>query len=218
MGAALFSGYALQSTGLLWTSASHSGFITGLFVVFTPLFHAVLKKKFPRPGILLAVTLSVSGLAFLSWTGSFSTLNIGDLLSLSCAAVYAVHLLLTSRMAVRYDTASLVIVQISTVAVLSWLFSAPSLGRIWPVPSPALWAVVITAFLATVLAYYVQTSFQKHTSAAQTAIIFTMEPVFAGLSAVLFGGEKLGFRGLTGGFLIVLAMFVGQAAEVNYSP
>jgi len=215
MGAALFSGYAFQTLGLLTTSAAHSGFITGLFVVLTPLFQVVLTRRLPRPGSLLAVLLAFLGLALLSWPRSGGAFNRGDLLSLCCAAAYAVHLLLTSHMARRYDTALLTLVQVATVALLSWalaLFTAPAL---WPIPSPALRGILLTALLATALAYSVQTTFQRYTSAIQTAVIFTLEPVFAGLFAVLLGGETLGGGGLAGGALIVLAMLVGQTSEAR---
>jgi drug/metabolite transporter (DMT)-like permease len=215
MGVALFTGYAFQTLGLLWTTAAHSGFITGLFVVLTPLFSALLTRKFPRTDVVAAVSLATAGLAALSLQGTWSGTGLGDLLSFCCAAVYAVHLLVTSHMARRYDTGALVLTQIATVAGLAWLFSLPRLGRIWPVPKEAVVGIAVTAVFATALAYWVQTAFQARVSAVQTAIIFTMEPVFAGLFAVLLGGERLGARGLLGGGLIVAAMLLGQTAEAR---
>lgn len=212
MGAALFSGYAFQTTGLLFTSAANSGFITGLFVVLTPLFEAILLRRLPRLDLLGAVLLSTTGLALLSWRLG-GGVNLGDLLSLCCAGVYAVHLLLTSYMARRHDTGVLVIVQIATVALLAWVFSIPALPRLWPIPRPTWIAIVVTAIFATALAYFVQTTFQRYLSALQTALIFTLEPVFAGLFAVLLGGEHLGWRGLGGGALIVVGMLAGRRAE-----
>jgi drug/metabolite transporter (DMT)-like permease len=213
MGAALFSGYAFQTIGLLYTSAAHSGFITGLFVVLTPVFQIALTRKSPPAGAWAAVGLATLGLGFLSWPSGGEAFNAGDLLSVCCAAVYAVHLLLTSHMARRHDAGVLTLVQVATVGLLGWAFSVPALGQIWPVPSPALRGILVTALLATALAYFVQTAFQRHTSAIQTAVIFTMEPVFAGLFAIALGGERLGLRGLTGGALIVVAMLLGQMAE-----
>ncbi len=215
MGAALFSGYAFQTLGLLTTSAAHSGFITGLFVVLTPLFEVALTRRLPRPGSLLAVALAFLGLALLSWPREGGSFNRGDLLSLCCAAAYAVHLLLTSHMARRHDTTLLTLVQVATVALLSWAVILGSGSPLWPVPSPALRGILWTALLATALAYYVQTTFQRYTSAIQTAVIFTLEPVFAGFFAVLLGGETLGARGVAGGALIVLAMLVGQLSEAR---
>lgn len=214
MGLVLFGGYAFQTAGLLWTSAAHSGFITGLFVVLTPVFEAFLVRRRPRAGVLVAVAAATLGLAVLSLNDGGGRMGLGDLLSLACAAVYAVHLLVTSHMARRYDTGVLVIVQLATVSGLAWLFALPRLGRLWPVPGPALTGIVFTAVLATSVAYAVQTWFQRRVSAVQTALVFTLEPVFAGLAAVWIGGESLGWRGLLGGALIVAGMLTGQLTEV----
>jgi drug/metabolite transporter (DMT)-like permease len=213
MGLALFTGYAFQTWGLTLTSAAHGGFITGLFVVLAPVLECALSRKWARPASWAAVCLATAGLGLLSLTNRLSDFNVGDLLSLACACAYAVHLVLTSRMAQRYDTAALVLAQIVTVAVLAWGASAVQGGVPWPVPDRAATATVITALFATCLAYYVQTAYQKSASALQTAVIFTLEPVFAGFFAVLLGGERLGARGVLGGLLIVAAMFIGQMAE-----
>jgi drug/metabolite transporter (DMT)-like permease len=213
MGLALFMGYAFQTWGLTYTSAAHGGFITGLFVVFTPVFEGFLTRRWASPISWAAVVLATAGLAVLSLQGGFSEASVGDLLSVACAVVYAVHLILTSRMARRFDTGALVLAQISTVALLSWAASVPHIGGLLPLPEAVPSAILITALFATCLAYYVQTAYQAVATSLQTAVIFTLEPVFAGLFAVGLGGEKLGWRGLAGGALIVAAMFLGQAAE-----
>jgi drug/metabolite transporter (DMT)-like permease len=213
MGLALFCGYAFQTLGLLFTSASHSGFITGLFVVLTPLFEAIWKRRAPKLAIIAAVLLASMGLFLLSFSGGPEGLNRGDLLSLICAAVYAVHLLVTGHQARRHDTGVLVLAQLLTVAGLAWLASLPRLGKIWPIPPAAAWGILLTALLATALAYLAQTACQRYVPAVQTALIFTMEPVFAGLFAVWVGGETLGLRGLLGGGLIVAGMLWGQLSE-----
>jgi drug/metabolite transporter (DMT)-like permease len=213
MGVALFAGYAFQTWGLTFTSAAHGGFITGLFVVLTPIFEGVLTRRWAAPASWAAVALATLGLALLSLQGGISKVNVGDLLSLACAGVYTVHLILTSRMARRYDTGALVLAQIATVAVLSWAGSVPFARTLLPLPRPVLTGILVTALFATCVAYYVQTAYQAKASALQTAVIFTLEPVFAGLFAVVLGGERLGWRGISGGALIVLAMFVGQVSE-----
>lgn len=213
MGLALFLGYAFQTWGLTFTSAAHGGFITGLFVVFTPVFEGVLSRRWASPISWAAVALATAGLAVLSLQDGFSNVNAGDLLSVACAVVYAVHLILTSRMAQRYDTGALVFSQITSVALLAWVASIPYARDLAPLPPAVPSAILVTALFATCLAYYVQTAYQARASSLQTAVIFTLEPVFAGLFAVGLGGERLGWRGVMGGALIVLAMFLGQIAE-----
>lgn len=215
MGTALFSGYALQTTGLLYTSAANSGFITGLFVVLTPVFEAVLFRRLPKPAAWAAVAIATLGLALLSLQGGTGAVNRGDLLSLGCAVVYAIHLLLTSTMAKRHDTGALVIVQVATVALLAWAFSIPQIPHLLPIPTATLWGIGITAVFATAIAYWAQTTFQRYLSALQTALIFTLEPVFAGLFAVVVGGEVLGLQGALGGLFIVVGMLLGQWAETQ---
>jgi drug/metabolite transporter (DMT)-like permease len=215
MGTALFSGYSLQTTGLLYTSAANSGFITGLFVVLTPVFEAVLFRRFPRPAAWAAVLIATLGLGLLSLQGGVGAMNRGDLLSLACAVVYAIHLLLTSTMAKRHDTGVLVIVQVGTVALLAWIFSIPYAREMLPIPRATLWGIGITAVFATALAYWAQTTFQRFLSALQTALIFTLEPVFAGLFAVVVGGEVLGLRGVLGGLFILVGMVLGQWVETR---
>ncbi len=213
MGVALFTGYSLQTFGLTFTTAANSGFITGLFVVFTPLFEAVIHRRFPHRLVVLGVALATAGLAALSWKGASGSVNPGDLLSLACAAVYAIHLLLTSRMSRRHDTAPLVVAQLATVAALAWIFSVPHLREMTPVPWAAAKGILLTAVFASALAYFVQTVFQRRVSPTQAALVFTLEPVFAGLFAILAGGERLGAGALLGGGLIIAGMITGEAAS-----
>jgi len=214
MGLALFGGYTLQTWGLQYTSAAHSGFITGLFVVFTPLFEALLLRRLPHRLTAAGVVLATAGLAALSLGGAGGAINPGDLLSVGCAGVYAVHLLVTSHMSRRHDTAALVFFQLLTVSALSWLFAlAGGSGSPWPIPPAAARGILLTALLATALAYWVQTAFQARVPPTQTALIFTLEPVFAGLFAVWIGGEAFGWQSFAGGGLIVAGMVTGELGQ-----
>lgn len=161
----------------------------------------------------MGVLFATAGLAALSWRGSSVPLNTGDLLSVGCAVVYAVHLLVTSHMSRRHETAPLVFWQLAAVALFSWTFALPNWGKLWPIPGPAFYGILLTALFATALAYFVQTAFQAKVPPTQTALIFTLEPVFAGLFAVWIGGETLGWRGLLGGGLILLGMLCGELGQ-----
>lgn len=216
MGAFLFAGYGFQTTGLLYTSASHSGIITGLFVVFVPILEAARRRKVPPAVTWAATAVSVAGLAVLAepWkTGG--AVNLGDLLSLACAVVYAFHILITAHQARLHDTGCLAAVQVATVASLAWVFSLPSLGRAWPIPAVTVEAILITALLATALAYFAQTAFQKYTTPTRTAFLFTLEPVFAALFAVWVGGEVPTRSMVLGGALVVAGMLLGEWASVR---
>lgn len=216
MGFFLFTGYGFQTTGLLYTSASHSGIITGLFVVFVPLLEAARRRRLPPAVTWAAAAVSTAGLAILAepWKTGW-VLNPGDLLSLACAVVYAFHILVTSHQARRHDTGSLATVQVATVACLAWVFSVPSLGRAWPIPPASQKAILLTAILATAVAYFAQTAFQKYTTPTRTAFLFTLEPVFAALFAVLVGGESPSVSMVGGGALVVAGMLFGEWASVR---
>ncbi|MEJ2368138.1 MAG: EamA family transporter [Acidobacteriota bacterium] len=215
MGAALFSGYALQTEGLRFTTAARSGFITGLYVIFTPLLETSLVRRLPHRLVLLGACCAAGGLWLLSGTGNSGAMNLGDVLTVGCAFMYAAHILITAHMSRRADVRGLVVVQLAVVALLSWIFAAPNLHLLFPVPRAAIKGILYTAFLATSLAYFVQTAFQRYVSASQAAIIFTMEPVFSGIFAVMIGGESLGWPALCGGAMILSGMFLGQWPDLR---
>jgi len=207
IGIALFGGYAFQTVGLQYTSASNAGFITGLSVVLVPLMAAVLTRRLPPPAALVGVICATGGLALLSLQNGLR-LGYGDALVLCCTICYAVHIMLVERYAPYHRTYNLAVVQIAVVGVIS-LAVAPFVETFPDRLSPAvIEALLATAIPATALAFVIQNAAQKFTSATHTAVIFTMEPVFAGLAAWLLGGETLGTRQLIGGAAIVLGMLV----------
>ena len=215
MGFALFTGYSFQTWGLVYTSASHSGFITGLFVIFVPIFDAALSRRWPHPLLWGAVALSTAGLGALSLSAGSLKLNFGDALTLVCAVAYSFHILITAREVKKHDTACLVTIQLACVAALSAAASPFTPVNCWPIPQTAFNAIVLTALLATAVAYFAQTAFQKRTTPTRTALIFTLEPVFAGLFAAWLGGERMGPLGLAGGASIVLGMLLGEMVSAK---
>lgn len=208
-GLALFAGYAFQTAGLQRTSASNAGFITGLFVVLVPLFGAVLVRKAPSPAAATGVVLATAGLFLLS-SPSGIHLGAGDAMVLGAAASFSVHILLTSRLAPRADPRSLVAVQMAVAAIASLLWTG--MGERTAVPTQgALWgAVLITGILASALAFIVQTRAQRDIAPTRTAVILTMEPVFAGLFGLAMLSEHLGARGYAGAALILAGILVAE--------
>jgi drug/metabolite transporter (DMT)-like permease len=207
LGLALGAGYLLQTLGLQTTRASVSGFITGMFVVLTPLGAAVLLRQAPDRSAWLAVGLATVGLGFLSLRGL--GIGGGELLTLGCAAAFALHIVGLGRWASAYDVYGLAVLQLLTVAGMCAVVAVPG-GLAMP-PDAAVWgALALTALAATAVAFVVQTWAQAHLPPTRAAVIMTMEPVFAGLFAIVAGGEHLGPRTLTGAALVLAAMILTE--------
>jgi drug/metabolite transporter (DMT)-like permease len=204
LGLALGGGYIAQTIGLQHTPASISGFITGLFVVFTPLCAAVLLRKRLDRMTWIAVVLATVGLGLISLHG-FS-IGGGEALTLLCALAFGLHIVGLGEWSSSYDAAGLAVVQLTTVALMSIVIAAPS--SLAPPPDAAVWgAVLLTAIAATALAFFIQTWAQAHLPPTRAAVVMTMEPVFAGIFGVAFGGDTLGARTIAGAVLVLVAMY-----------
>jgi drug/metabolite transporter (DMT)-like permease len=215
LGVALGLGYIAQTYGLLSASAAVSGFITGMFVVLTPVIAwLVLRHKVNR-NTWIAVLLATFGLALLSLHGW--SVGTGELLTLACAVFFAVHIVGLGEWSHLHETYGLALIQISTVGVISLIVSAP--GGIMLPPDPGVWlAVGITAVLATAVAFLVQTWAQALVSPTRAAVVMTMEPVFAGIFAVAIGGNQLTVRILIGAACVLAAMLIVQIKSASGSP
>jgi len=207
LGVALGAGYLLQTLGLQTTSAAVSGFVTGMFVVLTPLGAALLLHTRPGRPALAAVVLATAGLALLSLHGV--AVGGGELLTLGCAAAFALHIVGLGRWAATFDAFGLAVVQLLTTTALCAAVALPG-GLVVP-PDAGVWgALVLTALAATALAFLVQTWAQAHLPPTRAAVIMTMEPVFGGVFAVVVGGESLGPRALVGAALVLAAMLLTE--------
>jgi drug/metabolite transporter (DMT)-like permease len=205
LGLALGGGYIAQTVGLQHTPAAISGFITGLFVVFTPLCAAAILRKRVTTTTWLAVAIATVGLGLISLNG-FS-IGGGEALTLLCAFLFALHIVGLGEWSASYDAAGLAVVQLSTVAVLSIVCAAPH--SLAPPPDPKAWgAVLLTAIPATALAFFVQTWSQARLAPTRAAVVMTMEPVFAGIFGVAVGGDHLTARVIVGAVLVLVAMYV----------
>lgn len=198
-------GYIAQTLGLERTGAAITGFITGLYVVLTPLLAwLVLKEKISR-FVWLCIMVATVGLALLSVRG-FSV-GIGEMLVLASAFFFAAHIIALSKWSSGRDVYAMTVVQLTMCALLSGIASIPG-GYSLP-PDSGVWSVVIfTAVFATAIAFIVQTWSQAHMSATKVAVILTMEVVFAAIFAILFGGERLTLQSAIGGVLVVTSMYL----------
>jgi len=207
LGVLLDGGYITQTYGLRTVSPAVSGFITGMAVVFTPVFSwLILRRKISR-NTWIAVGLALIGLALLSLHGwAFGT---GELLTVGCAVFIAFHIIGLGEWSSQHEAYGFALIQISTVAVMTLLAAAPG-GIIMP-PDMVVWGTVaVTAVLATALAFLVQTWAQSLISLTHTAVILTMEPVFAGVFAVVIGGDRPTYRTIAGAVCVLVAMLIAQ--------
>ncbi len=208
LGLVLGGGYVTQTFGLQHTSAAISGFITGMFVVFTPLLSGLLLRRHVPAVAWIATALAAGGLALISLHGF--GIGIGELLTLACALFFATQIVGLGEWAVNHDPYALCVVQLLTAALCCVALAAPS--GLAPPPDLGVWAAVVgTGVLATAVAFLIQTWAQVHISPTRAAIVLTMEPVFAGITAAL-AGEQLGWRVLVGGALVLGGMYVVELA------
>jgi len=210
-GAFLFSGYALQTIGLQFTTAPKSAFLTGLTSAMTPLLAAAVYRKMPRALEIGGVLLATCGMALMTLPalpGATLVMNRGDLLTICCAACYAAHILTLSRYSGQASFELLSTAQIGISALLAWsLFHGIETPHIrW---TPGVWAaIVITGLFATALAFTFQAWAQRYTTSTRTALILMLEPVFAWITSYLLTGETLSARAAAGAGLILAGILV----------
>jgi len=204
-GAALGLGYIFQTLGLERTTPAITGFITGLYVVLTPLIGVFLLRDRLTAAAWFYIGLATVGLGVLSISGW--SIGFGEILVLVSALLFAIHIILLGRWSSHFDTYTLTFVQLSTCALVSGIpavingFQAP--------PDKQTWGVVIfTALFATFFAFIIQTWSQARISATKVAVILTTEVVFAALFSVALGAEPLTVRILIGGSMVLIAMIM----------
>ncbi|WP_273887137.1 DMT family transporter [Rubrobacter naiadicus] len=208
VGLVLAMGYLFQTLGLLYTTPTNSGLITGMFVVFAPLSDRLLfGVRIPRP-VLVAVVLSFAGMVLLAG-GNPDGVNFGDLLTLICAAALGLQIALLSRYAAGHDSLGFASVETSVMALLFaavWVLS----GDVSFPPRSVWMALIVTGLLASAAAFWAQTFVQQRLPAARAAVILTMEPVFAALFGYWLAGDRLDAVQIAGAVLILSALFVGE--------
>lgn len=199
----------LQTAGLAHTPASVSGFITGMYVVATPLFAAVLLHNRITRMTWAAVLLAFGGLAVLTLDGM--SVGYGEALTFVAAMLYALHIVGLGAWSNARDALGMSILQVVMVAVICLVASAPG-GVVLPDNGRDWLSVVYMAVFPAALALLGQTWAQAHLSATRTAIVMSMEPVFAAFFAVLLGGESVTARMLVGGAFVLAAMLLVELA------
>ncbi|MBN2114901.1 MAG: DMT family transporter [Acidimicrobiia bacterium] len=215
-GSLLFAGYALQTVGLAHTSASNSGLITGLYVVFTPLLAALVARRAPRLLVFFGALLAFGGLALLTLEDGLS-LQRGDALTVGCAVAYAFHIVYLSRVALRHRVIPFTAVQLIVVAAGGLASAAVFEGfrfppaRVWP-------ALVLTGIAVSAGAFFLQVWSQTVIGPSRTAIILALEPAFAAATAAVVLGERLTPAGWVGAALILAGIYLALVGEEDPLP
>ena len=209
VGLLLFMASGLQQVAMVVSTVGNAGFITGMYVVFLPLFLAIFWKHRLRWNVWLAVFLVMAGLYLLTSTGT-TTFSLGDVMLVGCAIVYAFQIIALSSLVKAYDPIQVSIVQFISAGVLGFVFSFLLEDNTWQGVQASFWPMMYMIVLATGVAFTLQAVTQKHAEPTDAAIFFSMESVFAALVGVIYLGEQ--FRPLQwiGGGLMFAAMVLSQ--------
>jgi len=210
LGLLLAAGYALQTEGLARTTVSSTGFITGLYVVFTPLLALGLFRHRLGTAVWIGVALSVAGLAMLSGIHAGSV--TGDALVLAASGVYSLQIVLLERVARRLDPVALTFVEMlaacaafSAIAAARSEFEIPHGWTVWG-------ALLVTGLFASALGFLVQSWAQRRTSATRTALVFALEPVWTAIFGFTLAGDRLGALGWGGCATILAGIALAEPA------
>ncbi|MGI3785471.1 MAG: DMT family transporter [Janthinobacterium lividum] len=215
----------LQTAGLSLTAASVSGFVTGLYVVLTPLLGALLFRSRVGAATWVAAVLAAVGLGVLSLggLGGGGAVGGGEALTFASAAVYALHILVLSRWsdasrALGLSLVQLVVITLVCTAAALWPDAQGHVGLTLPTSSTDWWSLVYLAVVAAALAMVLQTWAQAHVEPSRAAVVMAMEPVWAAVFAVALGGERVTVRMVLGGLAIVAAMYLVELAPRRGRP
>ena len=227
LGLLYFGGFAAQTIGLNYTSATKSAFITGTFVIFTPIFQIIIEKRLPSKGNIIGILLVAGGLVFLSSRGTHfldiiqelgTNFNVGDYLTLLCAIFYSLYIVYLDIISKKTDNLSLVFMQLAVTALgaitgaIIFQMSRIEISR-FTLNNEVIFAVIYTSLLATILTTTLQTKYQKYTTPAKAGIIFSFEPIFASIVAFFLLSEKISNFGLLGCIFIFCGLLISEIMD-----
>ncbi len=206
-GVALFAGYALQTAGLEFTTASNSALITGLYVVFTPFLASALSRRWPSPWVVAGALTAFAGVALLTGVGGLS-LGRGDWLTVGCALAFAVHIVILAHWAHQHPVIPFTMVQMGVTSVLAFVYATLLEGGVG-LPARSVWAALaLTGIGVTAGAYLLQIWAQTIVGPSTAAVVLAAEPAFGVATGWMVLGERLDARGWLGAGMIVVAIYV----------
>jgi drug/metabolite transporter (DMT)-like permease len=206
LGVFLALGYLAQMVGLKGTTATASGFITGMFVVLTPLISGLFLRQKIANVAWMAVCLATAGLGLIALKGT--EVSMGDAVTFLCAIAFACHIVGLSRWSESHIVYGLTTLQLVVVAIFSLILSVTHGGPVLPTNKNVWICILLLAIFASSLGFFAQTWVQSHVSSTRAAIILTMEPVFAGIAGVTIGTDQLTVRLIAGALCILTAMYL----------
>ena len=209
VGLLLFAASTFQQVALIVSTVGNAGFITGMYVVFLPVFLALFWKRRLKWNVWLAVALVVAGLYLLTSTGPAS-FAIGDLLLIGCAILYAFQIIGVGNLVKTYDPVQVSMVQFFSAGIAGFILSAFLEKNTWTGLQSSFWPMMYMIFLATGIAFTLQSVAQKNAAPTDAAIFFSMESVFAALVGVVYLGERFLPLQWFGGILMFVAMVLSQ--------
>lgn len=213
LGLLLFLSYFIQTWGCKITTASKNAFLTATYVVMVPFLLWAATKKRPDVFSFIASALCIIGVALLSLTQGFGSMNLGDLLTLICALGFAVHLLLVKRYTEEHDPITLAVLQLTAAAILSWI-TAPLVEGPFPLEGIShpnvFWGMMYLGLLSTMVCYLLQNICQKYLPATTASLLLSTEAVFGTFFSVLCLGDVFSGRMVIGCVLIFLAIVISE--------
>ena len=221
VGVFLWLGYEFQTPGLQYTTASKSAFLTGMSVVLVPLFLAIGWRRHVNRWTLLGVAIAFAGLYLMTIPAhdrGLTTVNKGDVLTMLCAIAFAFQIIFVGRATQHHVFRQIVVVETITCALLMAI-SAPLFEHPHIVFSgQVVWAILVTGLLGTALGFGAQGWAQQFTPPTHTALIFSLEPVFALITSYVVLGERLGFRAGLGAAMILGGVLMSELLGAVQQP
>lgn len=215
LGILMYLGYGLQTVGLQYTTASRSGFITYFYALLVPVFQYLILRKKPLPANLLGLAIAFTGLTLITGGLGSGSLNRGDIISLFCAASFSIYIVCLNLWSADENPAALTALQMLVTALLA-LGTAPFLENPFLSPHPLLWInLVFLSLFGSVVAVYVMTRFQNSVTPTRAAILYSLEPVFSVVMAVLILKEEFTLLQAGGSLMIIAGVLISEILEIR---
>lgn len=213
----LFSAYAFQTIGCVYTTAGKNAFLTTIYVLIVPFLNWLINKKVPKKKIIIAAFMAIIGIGFITLDGSsFGGVNIGDVLTLICGLFYAAQIVYIARYVDTCSPLLLTILQLAVAAILSWI-TAPLFGEVFPVSAFSDMSVVFSmlylGLFSTMLCFFLQNLCQKYTHANTSSILLSTEAVFGCVFSCIFASENISWKMALGCVLMFVSIII---AEIDF--